>query len=258
MPLLAALFSAMGDLRRLSGRRAADRRRRRRVLVQHAGGGRFPRRRRQRRHQELRLRHRGQPDRRVRGLRRASRPPRASPARPRAPWSRARWRSWRSTSSSPRSCSGASHERPEGAVRMNRTTIDLWVGIFVATRPRRRCCSWRSRSATSTQRSAAPRATGSRRAFDNIGGLKVRAPVKAAGVVVGRVDDDPLDPKTFQAVVTLKIDSGYEFPRTPRVDPDLGPAGRAVHRPGAGGDTKMLGRRRDASARRSRRWCWRS
>lgn len=49
--------------------------------------------------------------------------------------------------------------------------------------------------------------------FDNIGGLKVRAPVKSAGVVIGRVGDIRFDPKNFQAVVILNIDSRYQFPR---------------------------------------------
>lgn len=48
--------------------------------------------------------------------------------------------------------------------------------------------------------------------FDNIGGLKVRAPVKSAGVVVGRVSDIKLDDKTFQAVVTLKMEKDFAFP----------------------------------------------
>lgn len=48
--------------------------------------------------------------------------------------------------------------------------------------------------------------------FDNIGGLKVRAPVKSAGVVVGRVASIRLDDKTFQAVVTLKMEKDFTFP----------------------------------------------
>jgi phospholipid/cholesterol/gamma-HCH transport system substrate-binding protein len=47
--------------------------------------------------------------------------------------------------------------------------------------------------------------------FDNIGGLKVRAPVKSAGVVVGRVDSVGLDKETFEAVVRLRIASDYRF-----------------------------------------------
>lgn len=49
--------------------------------------------------------------------------------------------------------------------------------------------------------------------FDNIGGLKVRAPVRSAGVVVGRVTAISLDPKTFQGVVKLEIDRRFQFPR---------------------------------------------
>jgi phospholipid/cholesterol/gamma-HCH transport system substrate-binding protein len=49
--------------------------------------------------------------------------------------------------------------------------------------------------------------------FDNIGGLKPRAPVKSAGVVVGRVEDIRFDDKAFQASVTLQLQSGYKFPK---------------------------------------------
>ncbi|MBP7914417.1 MAG: outer membrane lipid asymmetry maintenance protein MlaD [Vitreoscilla sp.] len=49
--------------------------------------------------------------------------------------------------------------------------------------------------------------------FDNIGGLKARAPVRSAGVVVGRVTKIALDAKTYQGVVTLEISQGVEFPR---------------------------------------------
>jgi phospholipid/cholesterol/gamma-HCH transport system substrate-binding protein len=49
--------------------------------------------------------------------------------------------------------------------------------------------------------------------FDNIGGLKVRGPVKSAGVVVGRVTDIRFDPETYEAVVTLSIDGRYRFPK---------------------------------------------
>src|SRR5689334_11314133 len=49
--------------------------------------------------------------------------------------------------------------------------------------------------------------------FDNIGGLKQRAPVKSAGVVVGRVADIGFDSKKFLARVTLKVDKRYPFPK---------------------------------------------
>lgn len=49
--------------------------------------------------------------------------------------------------------------------------------------------------------------------FDNIGGLKPRAPVRSAGVLVGRVKSISLDSTTFQGVVTLDIERGYQFPK---------------------------------------------
>ncbi len=49
--------------------------------------------------------------------------------------------------------------------------------------------------------------------FDNIGGLKSRAPVKSAGVTVGRVANIKLDPVTFRAVVSLDLEQGFEFPK---------------------------------------------
>ncbi|KAB7662851.1 outer membrane lipid asymmetry maintenance protein MlaD [Sutterella seckii] len=48
--------------------------------------------------------------------------------------------------------------------------------------------------------------------FDNIGGLKARAAVKSAGVVVGRVRSVVFDPETFQARVTMDMDAQYPFP----------------------------------------------
>lgn len=49
--------------------------------------------------------------------------------------------------------------------------------------------------------------------FDNIGGLKPRAAVKSAGVVVGRVENISFDDKSFQASVNLAMDSHYVFPK---------------------------------------------
>lgn len=50
--------------------------------------------------------------------------------------------------------------------------------------------------------------------FDNVGGLKVRSPVKVGGVVVGRVMDIHLDPERQEPVVTISIDRKYSFPET--------------------------------------------
>ena len=49
--------------------------------------------------------------------------------------------------------------------------------------------------------------------FDNIGGLKPRAAVKSAGVVVGRVENISFDTQSFQASVSMSMDSRYPFPK---------------------------------------------
>jgi phospholipid/cholesterol/gamma-HCH transport system substrate-binding protein len=48
--------------------------------------------------------------------------------------------------------------------------------------------------------------------FDNIGGLKVRAPVSVAGVKVGRVTSIELDPQSYRATVIMQINEGQDFP----------------------------------------------
>jgi phospholipid/cholesterol/gamma-HCH transport system substrate-binding protein len=49
--------------------------------------------------------------------------------------------------------------------------------------------------------------------FDNVGGLKPKAAVRSAGVVVGRVEKIVFDDKSFQARVTLAMESRYTFPK---------------------------------------------
>ncbi|MEI6860316.1 MAG: outer membrane lipid asymmetry maintenance protein MlaD [Shewanella sp.] len=51
--------------------------------------------------------------------------------------------------------------------------------------------------------------------FSNIGGLKVRSPVKVGGVVVGRVSAITLDPHELVPVVELSMDKRFDqFPET--------------------------------------------
>ncbi|ULJ62934.1 outer membrane lipid asymmetry maintenance protein MlaD [Wielerella bovis] len=47
--------------------------------------------------------------------------------------------------------------------------------------------------------------------FEDIGGLKVQAPIKTAGVLVGRVSSIQLDPQNFQAKVSMELDKQYPF-----------------------------------------------
>jgi len=49
--------------------------------------------------------------------------------------------------------------------------------------------------------------------FDNIGGLKVRSPVRSAGVTVGRVKEITFDNHTFQGVVTMELEAKFQFPK---------------------------------------------
>lgn len=94
---------------------------------------------------------------------------------------------------------------------MQRKSLDLWVGMFVLLGAAAlfflalKAGNMSSLSFEETY----PVIT----KFDNIGGLKPRAPVKSAGVVVGRVGDIKFDDKDFQAVVTLNLENRYKFPK---------------------------------------------
>jgi phospholipid/cholesterol/gamma-HCH transport system substrate-binding protein len=122
---------------------------------------------------------------------------------------------------------------------MNRSTIDLWVGIFVVIGIGAVAfLSLKVGNLTSV--SSAP-GYHLEAAFDNIGGLKLRAPVKAAGVVVGRVEQIRLDPQTYQAQVSMKIDRGYQFTRdTIASILTSGLLGEVYIGLDSGGDTQML------------------
>ncbi len=122
---------------------------------------------------------------------------------------------------------------------MNRTTLDLWVGIFVAVGIGARLfLSLKVGNLLSVSSTPGYHLTA---AFDNIGGLKMRAPVKAAGVVVGRVEQIRLDPQTYQAVVSMKIDRGFEFTRdTIASILTSGLLGEVYIGLDSGGDTLML------------------
>ncbi|MDP3421094.1 MAG: outer membrane lipid asymmetry maintenance protein MlaD [Thiobacillus sp.] len=94
---------------------------------------------------------------------------------------------------------------------MNKTVLDLWVGLFVIAGIVALlflALKVGSMSAVKTSSSYEVIAR-----FDNIGGLKPRAPVKSAGVVVGRVADIRFDNETYEAAVTLRLDKRYAFPK---------------------------------------------
>ena len=94
---------------------------------------------------------------------------------------------------------------------MDRTTIDLWVGIFVALGVAALLgLAMKVGNLTSSKIGETYTVSA---AYENIGSLKPRAPVKSAGVVVGRVDNIAFDSNTYEAVVSIKIDERYKFPK---------------------------------------------
>ncbi|MCQ4143687.1 outer membrane lipid asymmetry maintenance protein MlaD [Vogesella sp. AC12] len=94
---------------------------------------------------------------------------------------------------------------------MKRSIIDLWVGIFVAiglasvTFLALKVANLTPQSDSNSYTLIAE--------FDNIGGLKVKAPVKSSGVVVGRVSNIELDTQRYVARATLTLDGQYHFSR---------------------------------------------
>jgi phospholipid/cholesterol/gamma-HCH transport system substrate-binding protein len=94
---------------------------------------------------------------------------------------------------------------------MNRRTIDIWVGLFVAIGLA--SLAFLALKVAGSSTFVSGNAYEIKAKFDNIGGLKVRAPVKSAGVVVGRVGSIVFDNESFEAVVTMAIDGQYKFPK---------------------------------------------
>ena len=94
---------------------------------------------------------------------------------------------------------------------MQRKSLDIWVGLFVLLGAAAlmflalKAGNMSSLSFGQTYPVFAK--------FDNIGGLKPQAPVKSAGVVVGRVGEIKFDDKSYQALVTLNLEERYKFPK---------------------------------------------
>ncbi len=94
---------------------------------------------------------------------------------------------------------------------MSRSKNDLWVGLFVLVGAvailflALQSANLLSLNFQTTYTVNAK--------FDNVGGLKPKAAVRSAGVVVGRVEKIVFDDKSFQARVTLAMEGRYTFPR---------------------------------------------
>jgi phospholipid/cholesterol/gamma-HCH transport system substrate-binding protein len=94
---------------------------------------------------------------------------------------------------------------------MERTIMDFWVGAFVlAGIAALMVLALKVGNASTYNLSESYKLIAE---FENVGGLNPRAPVKSAGVVVGRVDDIQFDTERFVARVTFTVDKRYAFPK---------------------------------------------
>jgi phospholipid/cholesterol/gamma-HCH transport system substrate-binding protein len=94
---------------------------------------------------------------------------------------------------------------------MQKKSLDVWVGLFVVLGALAllflalKAGNMSTMSFQDTYQVVAH--------FDNIGGLKARAPVKSAGVTVGRVGDISFDDQRFKATVQLQLNRNFQFPK---------------------------------------------
>jgi phospholipid/cholesterol/gamma-HCH transport system substrate-binding protein len=122
---------------------------------------------------------------------------------------------------------------------LNKSTLNFWVGLFVLLGIAAVLfLALRVGNLASWGEPAGYHVTAR---FDNIGNLKPRAPVKSAGVVVGRVEKVSLDPKTFEAIAQIKVFPQFEFTKdTIAGIYTSGLLGEQYLGLEAGGDTVML------------------
>ncbi|POR47235.1 phospholipid/cholesterol/gamma-HCH transport system substrate-binding protein [Paraburkholderia eburnea] len=122
---------------------------------------------------------------------------------------------------------------------MKKTALDFWVGLFVVLgfiALLFLALKAGNMSSLSFQQTYTVKLK-----FDNIGGLKPRAPVKSAGVTVGRVASIGFDSNTYQALVTINLDQQYPFPKdTSAKILTSGLLGEQYIGLEPGGDTEML------------------
>lgn len=94
---------------------------------------------------------------------------------------------------------------------MERTTLDLWVGIFVVGGIAALVMLAMKVGNLGTYNMSESYQVHAY--FSNIGGLKTKASIKSAGVLVGRVTDISLDTGRYEAKVTMSLDKRYQFPK---------------------------------------------
>ena len=94
---------------------------------------------------------------------------------------------------------------------MQQSKNDFWVGLFVMLGAAALVfLALQSANLLSLNFQRGYRITAN---FDNIGGLKPKAAVRSAGVVVGRVADIRFDDERYQARIDLDMDTRFKFPK---------------------------------------------
>jgi phospholipid/cholesterol/gamma-HCH transport system substrate-binding protein len=94
---------------------------------------------------------------------------------------------------------------------MERTTLDLWVGVFVVAgiaalvMLAMKVGNLGTYNVSDTYKVHAY--------FSNIGGLKPKASIRSAGVLIGRVTSISLDTTRYEADVEMSLDKRYQFPK---------------------------------------------
>jgi phospholipid/cholesterol/gamma-HCH transport system substrate-binding protein len=94
---------------------------------------------------------------------------------------------------------------------MERTTLDLWVGMFVVAGIAALVMLAMKVGNLSTYNVSETYEVHAY--FSNIGGLKPKASIKSAGVLVGRVTAITLDTERYEAKVMMNLDKRYQFPK---------------------------------------------
>ena len=94
---------------------------------------------------------------------------------------------------------------------MQRARVDLWVGLFVALGLL--ALLFLALKAGNVDSMFKSEGYQIHAEFDNIGGLKAKAPVKSAGVVVGRVESVSFSNESLRAIVSARIEEEFNFPK---------------------------------------------
>jgi len=94
---------------------------------------------------------------------------------------------------------------------MERTTLDLWVGIFVVAGVAALAMLAMKVGNLGTYNVSETYQVHAY--FTNVGGLKPKASIKSAGVLVGRVTNITLDTQRYEANVVMSLDKRYQFPK---------------------------------------------